>query len=107
MSDDQVYAGVRVISVFNVGPEDQDEVVRMLIRTAREKICKQPGFLSTSINKSQDGRRVAIVSHWESADAFEAMFQKPDVVDYIRANIEVAQADWHIYDIVHRIEGPP
>lgn len=97
--------GVRVISVFNVKAEDQDKVVDMLIRTSKEMVSKQPGFLAATINKSYDGRRVAILSRWASRDAFEAAFKRPEVVEYIRRNLDIAQADWHVYDVVYRATG--
>jgi quinol monooxygenase YgiN len=68
---------VTLINVFTVTPETQEQVARALSRATDEVMKSQPGFVSASIHKSLDGRKVANYAQWRSREHFEVMLQNP------------------------------
>ena len=47
-----------LINVFHVKPEQQQALADLLVDATEQAMSHQPGFISASIHKSYDGRRV-------------------------------------------------
>jgi quinol monooxygenase YgiN len=90
---------VTLINVFTVRPGDQDRVVDLLEAATEQTMKKLPGFVSASIHKSLDGVRVANYAQWQSREAFEAMSKNPDARAHMGPLMEIAQADFHLYEV--------
>jgi quinol monooxygenase YgiN len=68
---------VTLINVFTATPDRQEQVARALTRATDEVMKSLAGFVSASIHKSLDGRKVANYAQWRSRAHFEAMQQNP------------------------------
>ncbi|EFW90509.1 tetracenomycin polyketide synthesis hydroxylase TcmH [Haladaptatus paucihalophilus DX253] len=88
-----------LINVFTVVPERQDELVDLLADATEETMRHLPGFVSANIHRSRDGERVVNYAQWESEADYEAIFERPDVREHMDGALELATADYHLYDV--------
>jgi quinol monooxygenase YgiN len=88
------------ITVFSVEPENQQPLVDLLVRAAREVINKHPGFISINIHKSLDKTQVVSYSQWESRQAFEDVLQHATFIPYVQAILKIATIEPHFYEVV-------
>lgn len=70
--------GVTLINIYEVEPERQDDLARLLGEATESFMRHVPGFISVSVHRSLDGRRVANYSQWASKEAFDRMLKGPD-----------------------------
>src|SRR5579875_2363552 len=63
--------GVTLINVYEVEPEHQAELSRLLSEVTEAAIRKQPGFVSVSVHSSFDGKHVVNYAQWTSKADFE------------------------------------
>lgn len=88
-----------LINVFSVAPEDSDRLVKLLKEGTDTWIRHVPGFVSSSLHVSRDGRRVVIYGQWRSADAIAAMRQSPQMPAYFERIKAVAQMEAMTCDV--------
>lgn len=82
-----------LINVFSVAPEDRDRLVALLKEGTDAWISKVPGFVSSSLHVSRDGRRVVIYGQWRSAEGIAAMRQRPEMPAYFERIKAIAQME--------------
>ena len=63
---------VTLVNVCTVDPRDQQELIDIFKEGTEAWISKVPGYISTSLHKSTDGRRVVIYSQWQNAQSIGA-----------------------------------
>ena len=80
-----------LINVFTVEPAKQQELVALLVEATDKTMRHLPGFVSASIHRSLDGRKVVNYAQWQSMGAFEAMRENPKAVPHMRAAAALAQ----------------
>jgi len=73
-----------LINVYEVEPEKQAKLVRLLSEVTETFICRQPGFVSVSIHSSVDGKRVVNYAQWASKEDFEGFMKKPEVQEQLK-----------------------
>src|SRR5262245_37263750 len=56
-----------LVNVFTVEPENQQKLVQLLKEGTESFFSKQPGFISSSVHTSKEGRRAINYSQWRSA----------------------------------------
>jgi quinol monooxygenase YgiN len=95
---------VTLINVFRVGPENQQKLVDMLVEATEKTMKNVPGFVSASIHKSLDGLCVANYAQWRSREDFEAMIGDPRAQAHMRPIMEIATADFHLYEVEDSFE---
>ena len=66
------------INIATVEPENQPKLVQFLREATDTMFSKMPGWISTSILKGKDGRRVFIYSQWRSSANIEAFRKDPN-----------------------------
>src|SRR6185369_3572032 len=66
-----------LINVFTVKPENQQQLVRVLVEATETTMKFVPGFISASIHKSYDGTKVVNYAQWRSRQDFDAMGRAP------------------------------
>lgn len=88
-----------LINAFTVPPERQGELVSLLADATEETMRHLPGFVSANIHRSRDGERVVNYAQWESEADFEAIFERPEVREHMDGALELATADYHLYDV--------
>jgi quinol monooxygenase YgiN len=90
---------ITTITVFNVAPDQQQQLVDLLVRAGQE-VRKQPGFVSINIHKSMDGTQVVSYSQWQSRQAFDEALQRATVIPYVQDVLELATFEPHFYEVV-------
>ena len=62
------------------------------------------GFVSANIHKSLDGVRVVNYAQWRSREDFEAMGKNPEAQAHMKPIMEIAKADFHLYEVADTFE---
>jgi heme-degrading monooxygenase HmoA len=89
------------INVFTVSPENQQQLVDLLVEAAQSTIRKFPGYISSNYHKSLDGTKVTTYAQWRSQADFEAMLQSPEVGEQLRGLSQLATSfEPHFYEVV-------
>jgi quinol monooxygenase YgiN len=73
-----------LINVFSVDAENQPKLVELLKDGTENVFSKSPGWISTNLLSSKDGRRVVIYSQWRSSKDIEAFRQNPALGPYFQ-----------------------
>lgn len=68
---------VTQITTVKLPPDNQDEVLKLMTERARF-MAKQPGFVSVSLHRSQDGGHVVNYIQWMSAEELTAAHHSPE-----------------------------
>lgn len=90
---------VTLINVFTCAPERQGELLTLL-RTLTDEVTRHlPGFLSATLHRSLDGRRVANYAQWESEAAWKAMVRNDAVRARMGPIIAIATFDPGLYEL--------
>lgn len=90
---------VTLINIFEVTPEKQDELVRLLEQATDEVMRKQTGFVSANLHKSFDGKWVANYAQWKSKEDFERMLQNPEAQKHMQQTLAIAKAAPVLYQV--------
>ena len=87
---------VTQITIIEAEPERQTEALSLMKKRAHF-MQDQPGFISISLHRSLDGRRIVNYIQWQSRDLLRAAHQSPDfreawsqsegLTDYIDAHL--------------------
>jgi quinol monooxygenase YgiN len=65
------------ITTVTVDPDNQDEVLELMKERARF-MAKQPGFVSVSLHRSEDGSHVVNYIQWTDRDKLAAAHHSPE-----------------------------
>jgi quinol monooxygenase YgiN len=87
------------ITVFTVEPENQQQLIDLLVRAAKQVIQSRPGFISIIIHKSVDKTHVLSYSQWESRQAFDDVLQHATVIPYVQAILKIATIEPNFYEV--------
>ncbi|CCJ07811.1 antibiotic biosynthesis monooxygenase [Methylocystis sp. SC2] len=71
-------ACVTLINVYEVEPEKQADLVRLLSEATETVFRRQPGFVSVSVHSAMDGKRIVNYAQWASKEHFEDFMKKPE-----------------------------
>lgn len=85
-------AVVTLINVYEVEPEKQAELARLLSEVTETVMRRQPGFVSVSIHCSFDGARVVNYAQWASQEDFNQMLKNPDVQKQLKQFAALAKS---------------
>jgi hypothetical protein len=92
------------INVFTVDPARQDELVASLTETVAAA-AKMPGWISASIHKSLDGRKVVNYVQFETAEAGRAVTAKLAELGFIARNTAIGTVQPGQYEVVHTLSS--
>ncbi len=79
-----------LISVFNVEPENEQKLIKLFEQGTIDLFSKQPGYISSSIHKGNDSKRLVLYGQWESQQYIEAFRKKTDIGKYFQKVRELA-----------------
>lgn len=82
-----------LVNVFTVDPEKQRQLVTLLTDATQLTMRHLPGFISASIHRGLDGRKVVNYAQWESMAAFEAMQKDHRAAPHMKAAAALAKFD--------------
>ena len=89
---------VTLINVFTVTPEKQDELIKLLIDVSEHNVRHHKGFISASLHRSIDGKKVAMYAQWASVEDYEAMRHGP--APALEKALKIATFDPGMYEVV-------
>ncbi len=92
---------VTLVNVFKVKPENQQQLVEMLIDATEETMGKLPGFISANIHKSLDGEWVTNYAQWKSVEDFRGIFQNPDAREHMPKIGAIAESSPVLYEVCY------
>jgi quinol monooxygenase YgiN len=98
---------VTFITVFDVDPSDQQELVGVLVEGTEEVMQHRPGFVSVAVLASNDGTRVVDYAQWRSHEDVRATLADPDAQRYAHRAADLAVASPHVYSVVFDSSGSP
>ncbi|HEY3063569.1 MAG TPA: antibiotic biosynthesis monooxygenase family protein [Chloroflexota bacterium] len=90
-----------LINVFTVDPERLQELMDLLTEVADNLMRKQPGFVSASLHRSADGRRIVNYAQWHTPEDFEAVRNNPDLQPHFARVAALAHIDPIVCDVAH------
>ena len=91
---------ITLINVFTVDPSKQQQLVDALVETTKQVWRLQDGYISASIHKSQDMKRVVNYVQYKGKEAFDKRLDNPEAVIRMNRVLSMAKADGHLYDVV-------
>ena len=92
---------VTQITTVRLQPETQAEVLRLMTERARF-MATQPGFVSVSLHRSDDGSHVVNYVQWEDRKQLAAAHHSPEFRrKWPRFGELVEEVDPCLYDVVH------
>src|SRR5436190_16858275 len=95
---------VTQVTFIEVEPEKQPEALSLMTERARF-MAHQPGFISISLHRSLDGRRIVNYVQWESRDLLRAAHQSPEFRDAWNQFGKVAdEIDPHLYEVAKIVD---
>jgi quinol monooxygenase YgiN len=96
---------VTQITTVRVAPDHQSEVLD-LMRKRAEFMAKQPGFVSISLHKSEDGSHIVNYVQWKSREQLEAAHHSPEFRKvWPKFGELITEAEPCIYHVVHSQEA--
>ncbi|MBR0829751.1 antibiotic biosynthesis monooxygenase [Bradyrhizobium manausense] len=96
---------VTQITVIEAEPEKQNEALSLMADRARF-MARQPGFVSISLHRSLDGRRIVNYIQWQNRELLKSAHQSPDFrKEWARFDDLTDQIDPHLYEVVEVLDA--
>ena len=96
-----VASTVTLINTFNVAPEAADRLVVELIVAIETAMHPLAGFISASVHKSMDSKRIVNYAQWANRTDYERMMLNPVAIDHMARCVAIAKSvEPVIYDVV-------
>jgi heme-degrading monooxygenase HmoA len=94
---------VTQITIIEAEPEKQTEALS-LMRKRAHFMQDQPGFISISLHRSLDGRRIVNYIQWQSRDLLRAAHQSPEFRKaWSQFESLTDDIDPHLYEVIEII----
>jgi heme-degrading monooxygenase HmoA len=104
----QIQAGkqpVTQITIIESEPDKQAQALSVMTERARF-MARQPGFISISLHRSLDGRRIVNYVQWQNSDLLRSAHQSPEFrkqwSDFDKLTDEI---DPHLYEVCEVMES--
>ena len=98
---------VTQITVVECEPGKQDEALSLMTQRARF-MAQQPGFVSISLHRSLDGRRIVNYVQWQSRDLLVAAHRSPEFrKEWRQFDRLTEEIDPHLYEVALVVESAP
>jgi heme-degrading monooxygenase HmoA len=96
---------VTQITFIEVEPEKQQEALSLMTERAHF-MARQPGFISISLHRSLDGRRIVNYVQWQNRELLQAAHKSPDFRKAWRKFDDLTdQIDPHLYEVAEVLDG--
>jgi quinol monooxygenase YgiN len=92
-----------LVNVFTVEPGNQPEVLALLREGTETMFSKTPGWISTNLLKSRDGRQIVVYSQWRDAKDIAAFRQDPQMKPYFARFGELAKQESFTCDVSYSL----
>src|SRR6185437_5441345 len=98
---------VTQITIVEAEPNKQAEALKLMTERARF-MSRQPGFVSISLHRSLDGRRIVNYIQWQSREQLQSAHKSPDFRrEWDRFDRLAGDIDPHLYEVVEVMDGAP
>jgi quinol monooxygenase YgiN len=97
---------VTFINVFTVDPGDQQRLVDLLAKVTETSVRHAHGFVSSTLHRSLDGRKVTMYAQWRTKEDYEQMRQDPTPTPFLQEALSFATFEPGIYDVVETFAPP-
>lgn len=94
-----------LVNVFSVDPGNQPQVLALLREGTETIFSKMPGWISTSLLRSQDGRQVVVYSQWRDAADIQAFRQDSRMKPYFQRFAELAKHEAFTCDVSYSLHA--
>jgi quinol monooxygenase YgiN len=88
-----------LINIFTVAPEKQDELIQLLTNVTEQHVRRHKGFISASLHRGVDGKKVTMYAQWASVGDYESMRQDPGPAPALQQVLKVATFDPGMYEV--------
>jgi heme-degrading monooxygenase HmoA len=96
---------VTQITIVESEPDKQAEALSLMTERARF-MARQPGFISISLHRSLDGRRIVNYVQWQSLDLLRSAHQSPEFrKEWGHFDQVTDEIDPHLYEVAHVMDG--
>jgi heme-degrading monooxygenase HmoA len=96
---------VTQITTVHVAPDHQTEVLKLMTERARF-MATQPGFVSVSLHKSDDGSHVINYVQWKDRNQLAAAHHAPEFrKKWPRFGELIEEVEPNLYEVVHTEGG--
>jgi heme-degrading monooxygenase HmoA len=96
---------VTQITVIEAEPEKQVEALSVMKERAKF-MSRQPGFISISLHRSLDGRRIVNYVQWQSRELLQKAHQSPEFrKEWTHFDQVTDEIDPHLYEVIHIVDG--
>jgi heme-degrading monooxygenase HmoA len=96
---------VTQITVVEAGPDKQAETLALMAERARF-MAKQPGFVSISLHRSLDGRRVVNYVQWQNRQLLQSAHKSPEFrKEWEHLDALTGEIDPHLYEVAQVFDG--
>ena len=90
---------VTFINVFTVAPENQDKLIKLLTEVTEQNVRHHQGFISASLHRSVDGKKVTMYAQWAGAEDYESMRRNPEPAPALEQALQIATFDPGMYEV--------
>ena len=95
---------VTQITIVESEPDKQAEALAVMTERARF-MARQPGFVSISVHRSLDRRRLVNYIQWQNRDLLQAAHKSPEFrKEWNRFDKLTDDIDPHLYEVAHVVE---
>ena len=95
-----------LINVFTVEPINQQKLVDLLTLATESTVRKAAGFISSSLHRSLDGRKVTMYAQWKSIEDYQNMRNNSTASPYLEEALKLAKFDPGMYEVVETFLPP-
>src|SRR6201981_1270275 len=96
---------VTQITVIEAEPEKQDEALSLMADRVRF-MARQPGFVSISLHRSLDGRRIVNYVQWQNRELLQSAHKSPDFRKaWLKFDDWTEQIDPNFYEVAEVLDG--
>ena len=104
----QIHPGkqpVTQITVIESEPDKQAEA--LLLMTERTRfMARQPGFISISLHRSLDGKRIVNYVQWQNSDLLRSAYRSPEFrKEWQHFDQLTEEIDPHLYEVALVVDG--
>jgi hypothetical protein len=88
-----------LINVFTVAPEKQDELIELLTEVTAHHVRHHKGFVSASLHRGIDGKKVTMYAQWASLGDYESMRRQSGPAPALENALKIATFDPGMYEV--------
>lgn len=96
---------VTQITVIEPEPGKRAEALSLMTERARFMV-RQPGFITVSLHRSLDGRRIVNYIQWQKRDLLQSAHQSPEFrKEWGHFDQLTEEIDPHLYEVAHVMDS--